>query len=163
MEKKVFRSRISVLLIIFVLGCIIPPSIPMFAYKEYGGLYITGGVFVFIAFLFTGMRYVISDGKLYLKMWIIPNGSANITDIVSVERTYNPLSSPAGSLKRLCIHFRQGARYTNWMTWLNTPSYWLISPVREQEFIEELKAINPYISVNVPIQKGIWRIWDWDV
>lgn len=61
-----------------------------------------------------------------------------------------PLSSPAVSLKRLCIGFA------------NERS-WLISPVREEEFIEELKAVNPDISVNVPSKKGIWRIQDWDV
>ena len=36
----------------------------------------------------------------------------------------------------------------------------LISLVREQEFIEELKAINPNIYVNVPLKKEKWRILD---
>jgi hypothetical protein len=40
---------------------------------------------------------------------------------------------------------------------------WLISPVKEQEFINELKAINPDIDVNVPDKKKLWRIWDWDI
>ena len=39
----------------------------------------------------------------------------------------------------------------------------LISPDREQEFIEELKAVNPGIYVNIPESKGIWRFWDWDI
>ena len=146
MGKKVFRSRISVLLIVLILTIFIPTFIPMFKYKTYGGLYISGVVLVFIILIFSGMRYVISDGKLYVKMWFIPNGSVNIADIVTVNRSYNPLSSPAASLKRLCIN-----------------SYWLISPVREEKFIDELKAINPNISVHVPIRKGIWRFWDWDI
>jgi len=155
MEKKVFRSRISVLLIIIILVIIIPSFKPMFTYKDYEGLFILGGVFVFIAFLFTGIRYVISDRRLYLRVWIIPSGSVSIADIVSVERTYNPISSAAASLKRLYIYYHNGN--SSWLPFL------LISPVREQKFIEELKAINPNISVNVPIKEGIWRIWDWDI
>ncbi|MDR1202039.1 MAG: hypothetical protein LBL58_10490 [Tannerellaceae bacterium] len=42
-------------------------------------------------------------------------------------------------------------------------SSWLISPVQEQKFIEELKAINPDIYINVSNKKGIWRIQDWDI
>ncbi|MDR0364732.1 MAG: PH domain-containing protein [Bacteroidales bacterium] len=41
--------------------------------------------------------------------------------------------------------------------------YMLISPVKEQEFIEELKAVNPDIYVRVPDKKGIWRVHDWDI
>jgi hypothetical protein len=39
----------------------------------------------------------------------------------------------------------------------------LISPAGEQEFIECLKAINPNISVDVPVKKGAWRVQDWDI
>src|SRR5215510_9810349 len=98
MEKKVFRSRISVLLIVIILAAFIPASIATFKYKSHEGLFVLGGVLVFIIFIFSGMRYIISDGKLYLKMWTIPNGSVNISDIVSIKRSYNPLSSPAASL-----------------------------------------------------------------
>jgi len=153
MEKRVFRSRISVLLIVFIFAIFIPGSISILKYKIYEGMYILIGVLVFLIFVFSGMRYVISDGKLYLKMWLIPNGSVEIMNIVSVERSYNPLSSPAASLKRLCINFNNNVRFP----------YWLISPVREQEFIDALKAVNPDISVHVPIEKGIWCIWDWDI
>jgi hypothetical protein len=150
-EKKVFRSRISVLLSVFILATFSLVSIPALREPSCTGLCILGGAFLFIVLIFTGMRYVISDNKLYLKMWFIPNGSKNIADIVSVRRTYNPLSSPAASLKRLEVHFKTGL------------TDWLISPVREKEFIEALKAINPDISVNIPERKGKWRIWDWDI
>lgn len=151
--KKIFRSRISVLLMVFFLAILIPCAIPMFQHKIYSGMYILGGTFVFCVFIFTGIRYVILEDKLYVKMWIIPCGSVKISNIISVERSYNPLSSPAGSLKRLRIGLGKGAKYP----------YMLISPVREQEFIEELKAVNPDIYVRVPIKKGIWRVHDWDI
>ena len=162
MRKKVFRSRISVLLIGVVLAILIPVSIPMFLYNIHEGLYVLGGTLLLIVFSFTGMRYIISEDKLYLKAWFIPMGSANIADIISVERTYNPFSSPAASLKRLCIRFEKGVKYLNWMTWQTSP-VWLISPVREKEFIEDLKNINPNIDVNISNKKGKWHIWDWDI
>ena len=84
---------------------------------------------------------------------MLPCGSVEIKNIVSVERSYNPLSSPAASLKRLRIGLGGKSKYP----------YMLISPVREKEFIEELKAVNPDIYVRVPDKKGIWRIQDWDI
>ena len=89
----------------------------------------------------------------YVKTWIFPAKGVNIADIVSVKRSYNPLSSPAASLKRLRISFKKRAKYP----------YMLISPVREREFIEALKAVNPDIRVDIPEKKGVWRIWDWDI
>jgi hypothetical protein len=150
--KKVFRSRISVLLSVFILVIFILPSIPIIQEKIYLAMYGIGGTLLFIVLLFTGIRYVISDYKLISRVGFLSFGSVNITDIISVERSYNPLSSPAASIKRLRISLRKGV----------SPSYMLISPVKEQEFIEELKKINPNIYVRVPEKTGIWRIWDWD-
>ncbi|MDR2910193.1 MAG: PH domain-containing protein [Bacteroidales bacterium] len=143
--RKTFRSRISVLITLFILAT----SMPIFTYG-FQITYSIGGVLLFIVIILTGIRYVISDGKLYSKMWFIPWGSIKIEDIVSVKRSYNPLSSPAASLKRLCIGFGNG-------------KFGLISPVREDEFIETLKTINPNIEINIPETKGKWRIWDWDI
>ena len=154
--KKVFRSRISVLLLGLVLAIFIPKIISTIKYMINSGSFTLGGIFVFgaVMFLLCGFRYVISGDKLYGKIfWIIPSGSVKISDIVSLERSYNPLSSAAASLKRLAVNSSGGSVF----------SYILISPVREQEFIEELKSINSNIKVNVPVKKGILRIWDWDI
>ena len=153
MEKKVFRSRISVLLVIILLAVLLPVAISIIRLGNIfnPGFYIFLGVMVFLVLIFTGMRYVISGNRLYLKMWFIPNGSKHISDIVSVERSYNLLSSPAASLKRLAIRSKTGG----------IP--WLISPVREKEFFEALKVVNPDIYIRVDDKKGWWRIWDWDI
>jgi hypothetical protein len=126
------------------------------------GLCILGGVFLCIVFSITGNRAIISGNKLYLKIWFIPVGSANILDIISIERTYNPISSPAASLKRLCIRFKRGVSYSNWATWQSAP-IWLLSPVKEKEFVEALKTINPAIYVKIVDKQGKWRFWDWDI
>ena len=157
-SKKVFRSRISVLLIGFFLLVFILTGIPMINQMIISGLCIMCGTLVFIGLLLSGMHYIISGNNLYVKiLWIIPFGlfgSVKISNIISIERSYNPLSSPAASLKRLRLDLVKEAKFLPFM---------LISPVREQEFIEELKAINPDIYVNVPVKTRIWRIQDWDI
>lgn len=151
-EKKVFRSRISVLLLGFILAIFIPSTIPMIKHLIISGLLVVGGTLLFIAFLFNGIRYIISGDTLYIKIWNMSGGSVKISSITSIKRSYNPLSSPAVSLKRLRLDFRKSEKYP----------YMLISPVRETMFIEKLKAVNPDIKVEVPVKKGIWRIQDWD-
>jgi len=152
-ENKVFRSRISVLMAGFILAIFIPSTIPMIKYMIISGLVIMGGTFLLVVLMFSGMRYIISGDTLYVKIWFIPSGSVKISSITSIKRSYNPLSSPAAALKRLRLDLRKSEKYP----------YILISPVRETEFIEELKAVNPDITVNVPQKKGIWRIQDWDI
>ena len=161
-NQKVFRSRISVLLVGFLLAVLIPCTIATIKYMIIRSLFILGGLLVLIIFSFTGFRYIISGNKLCLKVWFIPMGSANIALIIAVERTYNPISSPAASFKRLRIRFKKGINYSNWLTWQCAPD-WLVSPVREKEFVEELKNVNPSIAVNISDEKEKWRVQDWDI
>ena len=146
--KKVFRSRISLLIIGVPLVILLLVAIFPFYYSSYKGLYGIGGIMLFFIFLICGIRYIILGNKLYVKVfWIISSGSVNIADVISVVRSYNALSSPAASEERLCISVKKG---------LKKYPHLLISPVREREFIEQLKAINPDIYVNVPNKKKVW-------
>jgi len=149
-SKKVFRSRISVLLIVFTLSVFLPLLIISLQEKRYNDVYMLVGCILFVFLLFTGIKYVIEGDKILVKLWFITSGTLKIKEIKAIQRSYNPLSSPAASLKRVRIDFIKGM-------------YWLLSPVREQVFIEELKAINPHIRINVPEKKGKWRIQDWDI
>ena len=154
MERKVFRSRISVLLIGVILASFLPGLIPMIRSGNIfnPGFYIITGVFVFV---FCGIRYEVTEKHLVLKMWFI-SSKIPLSVIVSVERSYNPLASGAASLKRLCIRFKKGYKFP----------YTLVSPVREKEFLETLKKHNPDIYIRVSDKKGwhrIYRIWDWDI
>jgi len=151
--KKVFRSRISVLMIGLLLAMFVPICVGLYKNKVYDGFFTMSGILLFVIFFgFYGMRYIISENILYLKWWFIPLREVDVTYIESVKRTYDPISAPASSIKRLLIKFK-GLSFSSFM----------ISPVNEEEFISELKAINPDIKINVPIKKGIWRFWDWDV
>ena len=64
----------------------------------------------------------------------------------------------AASVKRLRIHFKK-----EYFWYFPTLIYPLISPVREQEFLETLKTINPNIQIRINDKKDWWRIWDWDI
>jgi predicted ABC-type sugar transport system permease subunit len=151
--KKVFRSRVSVLLLAFLSVVFIPTTILIFRDMIISSLFIMGGTLLFVVLLFSGMRYIISGNKLYVKIWVIPYKSIKIADIVSIERSYNLLASPTASLKRLKLSIGNGTMFSDI----------LISPVKEQEFIETLKEINPYINVDVTVKKEVWRIQDWDI
>ena len=152
-KKKVFRSRISVLIFGFILAVFIPSTIPMIKDLIIPGLCVMGGTIAFIISILSGIRYAISEDMLYIKIWMFPIENVKIMDITLIKRSYNPLSSPASSLKRLQIDINKKSRI----------SHVLISPVREQEFIEELKAVNPHIDIQIDDKKGIWRMQDWDI
>jgi len=152
MERKVFRSRISVAIVIIITVPILIPLIPMIREGNIfnPAFYTMIGVIAFVVLLFCGIRYELTDSHFKVKMW----GEVPLSEIVSVERSYNILSSPAASLKRLKIRFQKGYKFF---------SFILISPVCEQEFLETLKKLNPDIYIRVPDKKGWWRIWDWDI
>lgn len=154
MKKQRFRSRISVLILLIILIVFAPIFINLFKSDNLSpGLYFLIGILLFILFLLTGIQYIISEGKLQIKLWMIPCGSISISEITFIKRSYNPLSSPAASLKRFNLVLGKSASFQDV----------LISPVRESEFIKELKEINPAIIVQLPVKKGRWNILNWDI
>jgi len=151
MERKNFRSRISVVLMVFILVIVSLPLIPVINSGNIvnPAFYISAGVIVFCVLLLSGFRYVITNEQLRISTWGICIWTYSLSKIESVERSYNPLSAPAASLKRLSIK--------------GVGIFALISPVREQEFLETLKILNPKIQINVTDKEEWWRFWDWDI
>ncbi len=84
--NKVFRSRISILLIVFVLAIFIPVSIPIIQNKVYQGMYVLGGTFFLLMFLLSGIRYIISGSKMLLKIWFIPCWSIDFNSYTRQKR-----------------------------------------------------------------------------
>ncbi len=163
MERKVFRSRVSVVLIILIAACFLPVLILMIRSGKVSspGFYIIIGILLFVGFIYGGIRYVVTDTQLLFKMWGIQKWSIPLTYIKSIKRSYNLLSLPAhllfpsaASVKNLIVRFKRGT--TDW-------PYYVISPVRENEFLEILKEINPNIDIRVNDKKAWYRIWDWDI
>lgn len=148
-----FRSRVSVLLLLSIAATLLP----VFLFGNDGetdgemmlGYSILGITLGFVTFILFAMRYEVGEHFLIIKLGPINISRIKLSEIEKVERSYNPLSSPASSLKRLCI--RANGKDV------------LISPVNEQEFARLLKARNPKIKVSITDKEGWWRFWDWDV
>ena len=153
MEKKIFRSRISVLMTSLIA---LPFSaLLIFVCADQRSIIVNISVLVLCAVLFSSIRYVIDGQILRVKCCGISFGKFDINEICLIKRTYNPMSSPAASLKRLAIYRRH--RRTG------QPALCaVISPVRENEFVANLKAVNPMVVIQINDSKK-WRIWDWDI
>lgn len=152
-QRKVYRSRISILLLIIISFITIPVSISLFQDGSLLDKIIYSSIILIFTLLITGIRYVISGNILFIRIWFIPFGKVDINEISSIKRSYNPLSSPAASLKRLAIY-----RYSK-----PNVVHALISPNREKEFIEQLTQINPNIWVDMPQREEKGGVCDWDI
>ena len=107
----------------------------------------------FLVFFLFGIRYVITKSQLIFKLWFITYGKVNITSIVSIKRSYSPLSSNAGSLRRLYCELDDTSKYP----------FLLISPKNESRFLQLLKQLNPKIDVKVQTENEILRILTLDI
>ena len=145
-----FRSRVSVLLLLLVVMSILPAFFlgepNSHPYVAYG---ILGTTLIGLLWMLFSMRYIISENELLMKMGPFGTQRMDIRKIERIERSYNPLSSPSASLKRLYIKGNgQDA---------------LISPVDEAEFIRVLKSRNPNITVTIEDHDQWWQCWKWDI
>ena len=93
----------------------------------------------FVLLTFVGIYYKIDGDKLVVYSFFIPKAYP-IDKIKEIKPTKNILSSPATSLThRLAITF------TDWKI-LKSTTPLIISPVRKEEFIQQLLSINPEIQ-----------------
>ncbi|MDR1337330.1 MAG: PH domain-containing protein [Tannerella sp.] len=165
MKPKVFRSRVSILLLIFITvatGSAMIPHVPEMIRTQDWTMLIPEFVMVPVIASLFGFRYIVTDGKLLVRWCGIPAGNVVISGIYSVERTYNPIASSAASLKRLAVYTKTyNPRLASDSGYLKLAI--LLSPAREQEFLDTLKALNPSIRIHVTDKKGFWRFWDWDL
>ena len=162
MEKKVFRSRISMLMIVLILICFLLPVIPVICYG-----YITLGIIFWIImalslFAFRSLYYVLTEKEIQIYyLWGImgkPFYKIPISGIISAERSYNLFWG--ASLKRIRFCFKESHKRHHISQKGILPA---VSPVREQEFLETLKTLNPNIQINVADKKGWRRFWAWDI
>jgi hypothetical protein len=101
-----------------------------------------------VVFLFV-INYELDEEKITVKIGPIKLREIKLNEIEKIERSYNPLSSPASSLKRLYLK--------------TVDEEILISPTNEKEFIRLLKTRNPKIDIQISEDETWWKIWNWDV
>ena len=165
MEKKVFRSRISVLYIPIFGSLLLLGGHTSKIIGNFVPLVIIGITTVFILFAFRSIHYVLTEKEIQFRYLWRSRGKIYISAITSVERSYNPLNALAASMKRLSFNFKRGYK---WHIHFSDSPFLVtilpsISPVQEQKFLETLKTLNPDIQINVTDKKGWWRFWDWDI
>lgn len=134
---KIYRSKIDCWLAVLIPALTILPALPLVISGEDIWVVV---LLVFIAALeiavVTGFRYVIDGSKLIVKtLYVINSGTYDIGNIVEITPTRTILSSPAASLDRIAISFS------------NSRTPLVISPVDKEAFISTLTAINPDIRV----------------
>lgn len=79
--------------------------------------------------------YTIKEEKLYIRCGILYRMVLPIKSIVEIKHKSTILSSPALSAKRIGIRYR-------------SRSWVYVSPKNQEDFITDLKSINPEIIVN---------------
>ncbi|SNS58182.1 PH domain-containing protein [Ekhidna lutea] len=135
----VFKSRKSILLGTLLWGILVF-TLAFSAYPQWqiGNSRLTIVLLIVIAFtaiIWFGIQYKIKDDTLLILIGPIAMYKIPISKIESINRSFNPLSSPAVSLKRLKVKFQGG--------WV------LISPKKEEEFVSHLVSINSSIFINL--------------
>jgi hypothetical protein len=157
MKKKVFRSRISILLMLFILAVILLPLRSMTPHIDVTRLTVLFSCLLFGMALLTTIRYEIEDSTLRIKLFgFVSGGKIDLRSVCLLKRSYNPLSSPAAALKRLAV-------YRNGTVTGKKVLFALISPADEDEFIKTLKNLNPAMEVILNDKTAWWRLWDWDI
>lgn len=132
-----FRSRVSVLLIAFILLTLaIPVNVSIREHDTVGILVTMGALGIILLPLF-GIQYTIEDNKLYVSAFPFSKGKPyDLTKLESITPTRSLLSSPAASLNRIKLDFGVGMPL-------------IISPKAQDLFIEEVLRINPKVKVNL--------------
>lgn len=133
MRTRIYFSRKSWILGLFLIVMLLV-GYPIFPhhYTEIGAGFIIYALVVgFVFFLWFGLNYILEDDLLKIRIGPIITHRIQISDITRVYRSFNPISSPAASLKRLCVIWKGGEV--------------LISPQKERAFVEALRVKNTSI------------------
>lgn len=121
---------------------VIPLNI-IFLYMLYAGfsernliaIAISVGILVLVNYIIFSISYRTDETYLYVKNVFFGTSKIEISKISKIEKTWNPLSSPAPSLfGRVAIYWPQN-------------NYIIISPENFDAFKNELLSINPNIEV----------------
>lgn len=105
--------------------------------KAWPGVAIILVTLLFIVHLITTTFYQIEGNNLQIKSGFIVNKLIAINSISKIQKSNSVFSSPAASLDRLEIFY-------------NKYDSVLISPKDKQEFLAQLRNINPAIEIQVP-------------
>jgi hypothetical protein len=135
-DSKVYPSKVGLELLIPVLLISGAGIVPVIKDGDWIKLVVPIGILIlFIAVLYS-ISYEIKGEVLVVKSFFWFKKVIPIASVTGIEETYNPISAPAASLKRLEI------RYDRFNSII-------ISPKDRMGFITHLKELSPAIEVKV--------------
>lgn len=134
---KRFYSKIGLEVVIPIVLIIGVTTTLMVLQKAWPGVAVLLVTMLFIVHLITNTYYQIEHGALRIKSGFIINKHIAINSIRKIQKSNSIFSSPAASLDRLEIFY-------------NKYDSVLISPKDKQEFLAQLRNINPAIEIQVP-------------
>ena len=133
---KVYKSKISSGLLIFIYSIIGIDALVMIILKNWIAILILLLLSLFIIHIFRNTWYKIEGNLLHIRSGFIYRSTIKIGDVRRISRTRSFFSAPALSLDRLEILY-------------NKFDSVVISPERQEEFVSELKNINPNIESKI--------------
>ena len=141
MESKTYKSNVDlwiaiILILVVVLG-IFSIILSIFfgtSVNESIGLGISGILMILSVIIFLPVNYTLLESQLLIRFGLFRH-RINYQDIKSVKKTFNLLSSPALSLKRIEIQYSKGIGFT------------LISPNDIESFVKDLSVKCPHLGL----------------
>ncbi len=131
---KSYRSKIDTWLIVLLTIVFGIPILNAIYNQIWALLLIFLPIVLLIIYMFSTLRYCIEGDFLIIKFGFYTHSKININEIKSIEKSNNPLNSPASSLDRLSIKY-------------NKYDEVLVSPKEKQDFINDLLNVNAGIVV----------------
>lgn len=133
--KKTYKSKKGTGLIFVIFLSIAVASLPLFfGAFSWLAFFVLLLVACFIILVFLTIKYEIEEERLLIKCACSKPVKIDINTIKKIVETNNPISSPAASLDRLEITYAGNGKI-------------IISPERKNEFINDIKEINPNVIV----------------
>ena len=134
---KIYKSKISIGLVLFLLLLFGGIGFKVLSESfDFLSVLLFISPLLFIAYIFTSIKYIIKDTTLIVKAGFSMNEKIDISSIRKIEATNNIISSPAASFDRLEIFYK-------------TYESIIVSPKNKDEFLSDLTRINPKIEIKL--------------
>lgn len=133
---KVYSSRVSVLLTCFIMLMMGYTGYVVYKSGDIVPVIVLALVFLFVLAILLTIRYYVDPETKTLKIKVcgLPSGTVDLTQVKRIYKSNSILSAPAASLNRICLDIKAGPDI-------------LVSPRYQQDFLEEIRKINPEIDI----------------
>ncbi len=134
---KVYPSRVSVSMTCFITLMMGYTGFVVYQSGDIVPIIVLVLAFLFVMAIMLTIRYYVDPESKTLKIKVcgLPSGTVDLTEVKRIYKSKSILSAPAASLQRICLDIKAGPDV-------------LVSPRYQQDFLEEIKKINPEIDID---------------